>query len=132
MRIPLPSLNLSQEEKHPLTVFFVDTVSLDGAEKTECRYVRTSSIESCPKETVPRCNFLNIISFCVRVPVLSVSRYEIRPSSSGMVLVRTTVSGMSLSREIIHEYTSFAMSRLILKLKGIVAFKADRTDYRRN
>lgn len=35
--------------------------------------------------------------FLVRVPVLSLSRYSTRPSSSGNVLVRTIVSGISES-----------------------------------
>ena len=56
------------------------------------------------------------ISFWVRVPVLSVSRYSTRPNSSGMVLLRTTVPGMALSRWIIHEYTIFPMSRLTRRL----------------
>lgn len=38
------------------------------------------------------------ISFLVSVPVLSVRRYSTRPSSSGMVLQRTTVAGMEVSR----------------------------------
>ena len=33
----------------------------------------------------------------MRVPVLSLSRYSTRPSSSGMVLVLTTVPGMAAS-----------------------------------
>ena len=37
------------------------------------------------------------ISFWVSVPVLSLSRYSILPSSSGMVLLLTSVSGMALS-----------------------------------
>lgn len=35
--------------------------------------------------------------FWVNVPVLSLRRYSIRPSSSGSVLVRTIVPGISLS-----------------------------------
>ena len=35
--------------------------------------------------------------FCVKVPVLSLRRYSMRPSSSGNVLVRTIVLGISLS-----------------------------------
>ena len=41
--------------------------------------------------------FLNIISFWVRVPVLSVIRNWILPSSSGMVELRGMVPGMSSS-----------------------------------
>lgn len=55
----------------------------------------TSSKESLPYATVPKWIFLKTISFCVNVPVLSVKRYEIRPSSSGMVVERTTVPGDS-------------------------------------
>jgi hypothetical protein len=40
------------------------------------------------------------IPFLVIVPVLSVKMYSILPSSSGMVLVRTTVPATSLSRSI--------------------------------
>ena len=57
------------------------------------------------------------ISFCVRVPVLSVRRYSTRPSSSGMVLVRTTVPGMAASLWIIHEYTIFPISRFTRRLR---------------
>lgn len=56
-----------------------------------------------PYETVPKCSFLKIISFWVRVPVLSDSRYDTRPNSSGMVVERTTVPGMAGSRCIVHE-----------------------------
>lgn len=42
----------------------------------------TSSIVSAVYDTEPKCNFLNIISFCVSVPVLSESRYSIRPTES--------------------------------------------------
>ena len=48
----------------------------------------------------------------MRVPVLSLSKYSIRPKSSGIVLVRTTVPGMSLSRSMNHAYTDLPMSRL--------------------
>lgn len=41
--------------------------------------------------------FLNIISFYVRVPVLSVIKNWILPSSSGMVELRGIVPGMSVS-----------------------------------
>lgn len=58
------------------------------------------------------------ISFSVRVPVLSDSKYPIRPSSSGIVLLRTTVPGMALSCIIIHEYTTLPRSRLTRRLQG--------------
>ena len=58
------------------------------------------------------------ISFSVRVPVLSDSRYPIRPSSSGIVLLRTTVPGMFLSCIIIHEYTTLPRSKLTRRLQG--------------
>ena len=57
------------------------------------------------------------ISFSVRVPVLSDNRYPIRPSSSGIVLLRTTVPGMSLSCTINQEYTTFPISRLTRRLQ---------------
>ena len=56
------------------------------------------------------------ISFCVSVPVLSLRRYSTLPSSSGIVLVRTRVSGIALSLWIIHEYTTFPMSRFTRRL----------------
>ena len=51
------------------------------------------------------------------MPVLSVSRYSTLPSSSGMVLLRTTVPGIARSRWIIQEYTTLPMSRLTRRLK---------------
>lgn len=54
--------------------------------------------------------------FCVRVPVLSLRRYSIRPSSSGKVDVRTIVSGISLSCMIWWAYTVLPMSRLTRRL----------------
>lgn len=50
------------------------------------------------------------------VPVLSVSRYTRRPSSSGMVLVRTTVPGMLSSFMIIHPYAALPMSKFTRRL----------------
>ena len=51
------------------------------------------------------------------MPVLSVSRYSTLPSSSGMVLLRTTVPGIARSRWIIQEYTTLPISRLTRRLK---------------
>ena len=45
-------------------------------------------------------NFLKIISFWVRVPVLSVRRYWMRPRSSGIVEFLGTVPGIDSSLEI--------------------------------
>ena len=49
-------------------------------------------------------------------PVLSVSRYEMRPSSSGMVLALTTVPGILESLLIIQLKTIFPKSRLTRRL----------------
>ncbi len=81
------------------------------APKESANWWATSSIDSKPYDTVPMCSFFISISaycqylirpinmayspFCVRVPVLSLRRYSMRPSSSGRVLVRTIVSGIS-------------------------------------
>ena len=54
--------------------------------------------------------------FCVSVPVLSLSKYSMRPSSSGRVLVRTIVSGISLSCMIWCAYTVFPISKFTRKL----------------
>ena len=56
------------------------------------------------------------ISFLVRVPVLSVRRYSILPSSSGMVLVRTMVSGMRPSLCMLQLYNTFPISRFTRRL----------------
>ena len=50
------------------------------------------------------------------VPVLSLSRYSILPSSSGSVLVLTIVPGISGSFMIWEAYTVFPMSRFTRKL----------------
>lgn len=52
----------------------------------------------------------------INKPVLSVRRYEIRPSCSGMVLARTTVPGILESFLIIQLNTILPMSRLTRKL----------------
>lgn len=59
---------------------------------------------------------LNVAPFCVSVPVLSLNRYSIRPSSSGSVLVRTIVLGISVSVMICCAYTVLPISRLTRRL----------------
>ena len=59
------------------------------------------------------------VPFLVSVPVLSLSRYSILPSSSGNVLVLTIVPGISGSFIIWDAYTVFPMSRFTRKLRGI-------------
>jgi hypothetical protein len=62
------------------------------------------------------CNTLNVMTLRVNVPVLSLNRYDIRPNSSGIVLLRTTVPGIALSRVIKKEYNVLPISKLTRKL----------------
>ena len=87
--------------------------------------LKTQTISFCVSASVSSFSILfydgnwfktQTISFCVSVPVLSLIKYPILPSSSGIVLLRTTVPGMALSCAIIHEYTTLPMSRLTRKL----------------
>lgn len=64
---------------------------------------------------------MNIISFCVKVPVLSVNRYYILPNSSGIWEFLTTAPSISLSLFINLEKYIFARSRLSLIEIGIIA-----------
>ena len=64
------------------------------------------------------CSYFTI-SFFVSVPVLSLSKYSMRPSSSGMVLFLTRFPRILASRCIIQLYMSFPMSRLTRKLHVI-------------
>ena len=61
------------------------------------------------------------IPFWVRVPVLSLKRYVILPNSSGNVLVRTIVLGISASFMMRWAYTVFPISRLTRKLSRIIS-----------
>ena len=68
-------------------IFQIEPWPLGHGDSTENSYLYAA---------VPKWSFLNTIWFCVNVPVLSLSKYEIRPSSSGIVVERATVPGMSL------------------------------------
>lgn len=59
------------------------------------------------------------VPFCVRVPVLSLSRYSILPNSSGRVLVRTIVLGISESVIICCAYTVLPISKLTRRLEAV-------------
>ena len=69
---------------------------------------------------------MNIISFYVKVPVLSVKRYYILPSSSGILEFLAIVPSISLSLFIRYEYNNFAKSRLTLNEIGMTALKRIR------
>ena len=79
-----------------------------------------SSNDSSPNCSVSIAIFLKIISFFVKVPVLSLKTYDILPNSSGIVLFLAIVSGIDLSVEIINENQVFATSKLTFKAIGII------------
>ena len=76
---------------------------------------------SSPKDSVSIATILNIISFLVKVPVLSENTYEILPNSSGIVLFLAIVSTISLSLFILTEKYVFDISKFTLKDIGIIA-----------
>ena len=79
---------------------------------------RRSLFERC-KSTICTHIYESNIPFCVSVPVLSLSKYSIRPNSSGRVLVRTIVLGISLSVMICCAYTVLPISKLTRRLSSI-------------
>ena len=57
-----------------------------GCSRSTCaRLARSSGTIASSRHAAPRWSFRKVISFRVRVPVLSVSRYSMPPSSSGSV-----------------------------------------------
>lgn len=64
--------------------------------------------------------FFITISFCVKVPVLSVNRTSTHPNSSGIEEFQVIVSAISLSLSIEYEYQILARSKLTLKEIGII------------
>jgi len=67
--------------------------------------------------------FFMIMSFWVKVPVLSVKRTSTQPSSSGIEEFRVIVSAISLSLSIEYEYQIFAKSKLTLSEIGMIEHK---------
>lgn len=65
-------------------------------------------------------NFLNIIVFYVKVPVLSVKTYDILPNSSGIVLFLANDPSISLSFDIPYEKYNFEKSKFTLNDIGII------------
>lgn len=61
-------------------------------------------------------NFFRVISFFVKVPVLSVNMNYILPNSSGIVLFLGIVPGIDLSDFIRYEKYIFPISKFVLKL----------------
>jgi hypothetical protein len=90
-----------------LTVYTKSGVKLMGnfvhriKAKRHCTHMKLLHFHLCPnrpfREGKERQNQEWGSPFWVNVPVLSLRRYSIRPSSSGKVLVRTIVPGISLS-----------------------------------
>mmetsp|Transcript_9915 Transcript_9915/g.25647 ORF Transcript_9915/g.25647 Transcript_9915/m.25647 type:complete len:303 (+) Transcript_9915:896-1804(+) len=70
----------------------------------------TSSRACAIRQCEPRCSLRNTISFRVSVPVLSVSRYSMPPSSSAMDDERTIAPFMPSSRNMCSAYVTFAIS----------------------
>lgn len=63
------------------------------------------------------------IPFCVSVPVLSLSKYSILPSSSGSVLVLTMVLGIALSLIICWAYNVLPISKFTRSLSRVSIFR---------
>ena len=97
-----------------------------------CNFLISISIwqEGQPCQGGERRGSIKDVPFWVSVPVLSLNRYSILPSSSGNVLVLTIAPGISGSFMIWDAYTVFPTSKFTRKLskgtKGQSSFKSGK------